>query len=260
MIHETLSGRRLECDDPSGELATFLGRLSSAVTDPAVTEDAFVALLYGRENPILDRSIFADRGAVTAQVTANPLWYVMTDLLGRKQVALGRLDVDAAAARFTLSVADTAARLGISESAVRQAIESRRLPAWRKGGKWFIDPRAADAFMPGKQGPERATVPALEVRVGLLAGASLRLCGVDTSALERDSLDTKAWAGQLREWESIGVLWSHGDKARFFRLVPGGEPAEIANQGLFVRGRFTIAETDNNARRARARFAEHVKK
>lgn len=250
--YETLSGRRLEYSEPAEPLARFLERVRAAVDDASVSEAALIDLVYSQENPLLERDIITGRGAVTPKVFADPLYHVMTDMIGRKRVALGLLNLEKAAAQFTLTVSEAAARLGVHASAIRQAIQNHRLPAWNKDGQWFLEPASLNAFKPERRGPVGSSAPALEVRMGLRPGESLRLRDVDTSGLVQD--DSGAWCGQLRAWTQIVALAARGDKARCFVLVPSENPNAIEHGDLFVRGRFDVLETINNPCKARERF------
>jgi len=144
--HETLSGLTIKYETPTGATAAFFERVRAAVLDPAVTEDAMTALVYGQENPLLDRTVFAEHAAVTPAVFAEPLYHVLLDLIGRKRHALGRLDLVATEARYTLTPDEAAERLGVHVSAIRQAIERHRLPAWKRGGRLWLDPVSCDAY------------------------------------------------------------------------------------------------------------------
>jgi hypothetical protein len=151
--HVALSGHVIDYPEPAPKVARFLARVRELVDDPKASEDDVVALVYSRENPILDHTVFPTRGAVTRDVLENPVYRVMTDLLFRKSVAERGLDVERIAREFTVPVSDAAARLDIHESAVRQAIAAQRLASWVKEGRHYLRPRDVEAFQVSARGP-----------------------------------------------------------------------------------------------------------
>lgn len=149
----TVSNHSIEYQ-PTPKVAAFLRRLEEAVSDPKVSERDMTGLAYSLENPILDHTMFPGRGAVTPAVLEDPAYHVMTDLLFRKHVVENDVDVAKIAAKYTMSPTAAAAELGITDSAVRQMIAARRIPAWRKDGKYFIDPRTLKTLDLRPRGPK----------------------------------------------------------------------------------------------------------
>lgn len=250
--HVTLTGRVLTFRTPSPPMAAFLARLEAAVTDPTISEDDFVAIFHGPDNPLLRHDIVAGRSLVTAEAFADPLYHVMNDLLGCKRVALGRLDLARAEARHTLTVAETAARLGLDAEAVARAISRFELSAWKKGEAWFLDPDSVEAYRVYRETQVRPGV--LDLRIGACKGYSLQVANYSTAHLQRSD---GAWEGsvELRPERCISVLWKRGDHARYFLIKGGGSHLEeIANKDLFVRGYFTKESVVNDAVRARRTF------
>jgi excisionase family DNA binding protein len=175
---ETLAGVTLRYAAPPEDVAEFVTRLRADVDNDAVTLRDFIDLLYGRENPVLDQTIFPSRGAVVAETLSNPYWHVMTDLLERKRLALGDLDLDAVAAKYCVPVSAAAKRLGVTPAAVRLAIQDRRLPAMKRGSRYYLSDSGLVRFIVAGHGASEREhfIP--------LAGAAKRL-GVSTSALRR---------------------------------------------------------------------------
>lgn len=84
MQYEMSGGKVLEVE-VSSEAEAFLRRMMAAVDEATLTEGALIQVLYSKENPLLDPSIFeSDRGAVTPALVASPVYLVMLDLLARK--------------------------------------------------------------------------------------------------------------------------------------------------------------------------------
>ena len=153
--YTTLTGHALQYPTPTGAEADFLVRVVKAAADPGVSIGELIELIYGNENPILDQTIFPGLRAVTSETFKNPLYHVMLDLLDQKRVQLGALNLDVARDRFTMTVGDAAKALGITPSAVRQAIHSERLASVKQGGTFHLAEDSADAYQVSNQGPKR---------------------------------------------------------------------------------------------------------
>lgn len=244
--HTTLEGEVVTFDEPAGSLGAFLARAQQAAGDPNVSEDALTLLIYGPENPLLDHALLPGRSMVTAETLKHPLYPVLLDLLGRKRVALGTLDVDAAAARYTLPVTEAAERLGIHPSAVRQAITARRLPAWKKGGQYFLDPASVASFQVARRGPP----PRIQVRCGKADGVAFRVKYPGDLEHFRSPVPGVS-EGQLASWKRIGVIFTNkANKSQYFVLEPGGEDNEVKHGSFYVRGRFAVTEKVHNSQKA----------
>jgi excisionase family DNA binding protein len=249
--HMTLSGHEIEHDPPPRAVAAFLAKLRAMVADDAVHEQAMIGFAYGPDNPLLDHSLFAGRGAVTKETLADPLYHVTADLLARKHAAVRGIDVEAIAAQHTLSVAEAAERLGVHASAVRQAIASRRLPSWVKDGKYYLRPAAVDAFKIGNRGPKPASAgEPLKVRVGNHEGLSFRFKALGgLSKVQRPELNIVE--AELLRWSRVAVIAGGQGKHRFFELVPSDEEHELRVGTFYVLGKLAIASKVNNPRAAR---------
>ena len=138
--HQLLSGETLEYEKPQGELAMFIDDPRTAVDDSTITEGAFIERLYSPKNPLLDKDMMPGRGTVTKAVFADVRYHLMGDLLGRKRVALGTLDMEKVRARYSMTVKDAAAAAGVDENAIHQAIAARRLSSMRENGERRVDP------------------------------------------------------------------------------------------------------------------------
>lgn len=144
--YETLTGEVLRYPPPPAEVEAYLQRVRRAADDAEVSEDAMIELVYARDNPLLDSTVFAERGAVTLEVFANPLYQVMTDLLDRKRAQLGLLDPVAVSVRHTMTVEEAAAALDVSPAVVLEAIRLRELGTWMKDGVPLLDPDSLAVF------------------------------------------------------------------------------------------------------------------
>ncbi len=253
--HTTLSGHEIAYDaaDPP-ELGAFLEELRALVEDPATTEDAAIVLAYSPRNPLLGpHELFPDRGVVTKETLGHPAYAVVTDLLARKHISARGLSVEAMANEHTFSVAEAAKRLGVHESAIRQAVAARRLPSWLKDGRHYFSARALDAYKRGAQGPEPARPRGgrLGARIGSAEGLSFRVKGATFEDFVPKEGHVRG--GHLVGWEQIAVLAGGEGSDRFFLLEPApGAQERIEHGGFYVDGPFRIAKKMNNAEKARA--------
>jgi len=120
--HETLSGHTIEYPDPDAKLDRFLKRARDLLDDRKATEDDLIVLIYGDENPILDRALFPERGMVTKEVLENPVYAVLQDLLGRKRAAIKGQTAEQLGKAFTITVAEAAEQAGVTEDAINRGI------------------------------------------------------------------------------------------------------------------------------------------
>jgi hypothetical protein len=254
-IHEALSGHRIEYSDPDPKVAKFLERASAMLEDRKATAKDLVALVYGPENPILAPGTIPGAGLVTKDVLENPVYHVLADIIFRKQVAQGGVDIERIAARFTLSAAEAAERKGVSVDAIRAAARERRLSSWSKDGAYFFDPKALDAAQLGTRGPlPKATEP-LVAKVGYDRDdrIMLSLKAPSYSQIEGPAPDGASWNGNqvIERWRRVGVLTGGKGKLRFFELEPSTDENEIKFGKFYVRGRFGFVRKVNGAAAAR---------
>lgn len=250
-VHTATTGERIEYT-ASPPLADFFARARIAAADPTVGIAAMVELLYGEENPLLTRGVLPGRGYVTREVLEDPAYRVMLDLLDQKRVQARTLDPGAAVEAHTVSVADAAKQLGISGSAVRQAIAAGRLPAVKISGQHWMQPAAIASYRVTRRGPPpaEARAPALRVTVGTEGNGVLQVRhdGV------MDSVQGTAGVaiGEITGWTWCVVKLARKDRGsmRLLFLEPGQEAAELTLGSLSVRGRFRVARRVNNAKAA----------
>lgn len=143
---KTVNGHVLKFEEPTGDLGAFVERLEAMAADESVTEDSFLLALYGSDNPLLDHEMAPGHSMATRETLAHPVWPYMGHLQTLKRTQLGLFDAEAAAARHTMTLEEAAAQLGLHVSAVRQLVQRRRLPAWKKSGKWHLAPGPVSAY------------------------------------------------------------------------------------------------------------------
>jgi excisionase family DNA binding protein len=252
MKHTTMSGHHLEVADDRRDVIAFLARLEKMLGDRKATENDMIALAYGRENPILDHTIFPERGAVTREILADHAYQVVADLVARKRLAQDGVDPEQLAAEYTITVPEAAERLGVHENAVRQAIAARRLASWVKAGRHYMHPRSLASFELAARGPKptedriRAGAP-LEVRLGNKPGSSFRVKH-DGIAGEEKRVGQHEIEFTLGAWRKIGVMLGRGETQRLFVLEPADEENEVRHGDFYVKGKFRVAKKLNNAR------------
>lgn len=239
--HECVNGRSIEFTPTAAE-SKFIERVENAVGSKRVTADELRALVYGPENPLL-----AERHGytfVTPEAFESPVFRVLLDLLDRKRVATGALDLERAAALYTMTVGQAADRLGLATSAVRTAVLAGRLPAWMRDGEIRLDPKTVDAYEVRASGRR----PRLLVTCGSDDGASLRV-RVDGGELDVTGKRGGIVDGQVTKWSAVDVITgAKRDGAttyRYWRITPGGNPNRIELGPFKVSGRFTVAAQHN---------------
>ena len=254
--HTTIDGREIVYT-ASSALAAFLDRVVALANDPRISEDEMIELVYSKENPLLDKTMFADRGAVTREVFDNPAYHVMLDWLGRKRQQEGRLDMKQVYAAATMSVTEAARKLGISTSAVRQAIYADRLAAVKKGRNYVLDPRDVENYHVGSHGPART--PALKVRVGKDGNKSLLL---KAPGYLETSKDGAISTGEVQSFRTAAIKLGKDGHQVMLIIEPDDEERVRKLGKLYVRGKFRVVEEiegdGNAANRFRFFFPERT--
>ena len=195
-----LSGEIVGFPEPTPEVGAFLARAKAAAADPSVSVAGMVELVYGPENPLLDRFLVPGRPMVTRAVFDNPIFQVLTDLIGVKRVQLGELDMGKVAEDYTMTVGEAAEQLGITPAAVRLAITANKLDGMKRNGEWYIRPAGVAAYKVSNRGRKRvepSSGPAL-VRgvIGSEPGHSLLLRVFDVK-FEREGKDGHQIVGHI---------------------------------------------------------------
>lgn len=254
--YTAINGEVIEYPTPDAKTAAFLARVIAATNDPRVSEGELVELVYGKENPILDQTLFPGRGAVTADVFENPLYHVMSDLICQKQVLEGRFDRVRAAERYTLSVNEAAEVIGVTPDAVRKAIKAHKIPAWQREGSWRLDPRDVETYKthvvprkPRSGGSERkdSRSPALRVRAGSEPGRSLRIKAPNKRVVTKAGSITEL---EVDAFERAAVATTSTKTLHVFILEPSDAVERLEWGPLGIEGRFRVVEKITNERKA----------
>lgn len=252
--YTTIAGEVLEYEAPAPDVARFMARVVDATHDPGVTEADLTELIYGLENPILAQGILPTHGVVTRAVFEDPIYHVLTDLLGRKRVQMGTLDPELARDEYTVTISEAAARVGVHPSAIRQAVHAHKLDAIKKGKTWLLKPSSVETYAHGRRSsPRLEAPPAVVASVGNVPGMSLRI-KVQGGELRETGREGKRIEGEIESFDRIAII--SGDKAResyrYFELEPAEEEEELRFGPFYVRGRFAVVRKENNARKANA--------
>jgi hypothetical protein len=256
--YTTLNGFVIEFDKLSKPEAAFLARAQAASEDPKVSTDQLIALIYGPENPILDSSL--GHPMVTARTLEHPLFRILSDLIGVKRVQLGQLDLDQAHARYTMDVPTAAAQLGITQQAIRAAIDSSRLPALFRNGQWWLTAESIDNFQKSKRGRPAKVLEVGKDEVSFCMGS---IPGASLSIKVDEGIETKSKAGGLLKgrfkpgWKRALVKMTTEDGTRVYEIEEGtGAGNREEHHGMFVEGAFEVVKKYNNSKRAMEAWRE----
>lgn len=267
-LYITTSEHRIHYEPTPKVLAFFL-KLGAMVDNDKISEQEMIGLAFSSENPILDHTLFVGRGAVTKEVLEDPAYAVLTDILFRKKVSLGLVDVAKLAAMHSMTVAEAAAELGVHESAIRQAISARRIGSWLKDGRHYLDPRVVKTLEIGR-GP-RAGSPKpdievahadgsreiiqvkshpLEIVMGHAKDASMRVKAQD-QLIELGRIAGNVKHYRLMSWKRVVVMTTgEGGSKRAFVLERDARENELVFGPFSVRGRFVVKEKANSPKTA----------
>ena len=249
LTHTTAAGERLTLSLTDDELA-FYQRVRDLCDDPSKNIGDVVDLAWSDENPILEPSPIPGRGFITAAVHARPAYHAIHDLVWTKRVH-DRV-VTEPAQGFDLSVADAAARLGISEGAVRKAMQTGRLPRQKRKNKLFTTSAAVAAFVPSSRGPQsgkrtrKGAAGALRVVWGSAPGLHFDI--VSDGQRVEESRDGQVRTGRLEGWTWAFVKSKREGVARGWLITPGGTTEQVTNEPFGVWGAVTVAENHKDGR------------
>lgn len=260
ITYETTLGERIQYPEPPAEVAAFLDRVKRATEDPKVSENDLIGLVYSTENPLLERGRFPehpDRGAVTKKTLKDPVYHVLTDLLQRKAILLGRTSAEALGASFTQSVSDAARVLGISEVAVRKAIHAGKITAIEKSFGYLIDPRSTESYATTRKPRGGPREPALRLAYGNEPGKSFRVKFAKIKRGKKEHFkDGQITPGEVDTFERGIFIITGREMHRAFVVVPSSRVHRYEHGRFFVEGRFKFESKINNPEAASKAFRE----
>ncbi|MCC6554038.1 MAG: helix-turn-helix domain-containing protein [Polyangiaceae bacterium] len=254
-----LSGETLDFPTPPERLATFLHRVIDATKDADITEEAMADLVHGPENPLFDLDLVPGAAVATAKVYRNPIFHVMLDCIARKRLG-SETGAFPARARFAMTVPDAAIQLGITESAVRQAIYTNRLRARKDGGTYYIDSRSVAGYRVSHRGPPRRPRAqaepggVLQARIGSGPDASFRVKH-SSEELAVEEQGASEWISTIPAgWHRIAVLGTGKEICRYWEIEPSEGESVLQFEGFYLRGGFRIIEAISSSPKARSAF------
>lgn len=260
LTYETTLGERIQYPPPSPEVAAFLERVHRAAEDPSVSERGMIALVYGAENPLLEKGRFPnhpDRGAVTTRTLKDPVWQIMTDLLQAKAIRLGYTTSEALESSFTQSVSDAARELGISETAVRKAIHAGKLVAIERSFGYLIDPRSTADYAATRKPRGGPGGPALRLAYGNEPGKSFRVKFAKIKRGKKEHFkDGQITPAEVDSFRRGIFIITGREMHRAFIVVPSSRVHRYEHGRFFIEGRFKFAEKINNPEQASKAFRE----
>ncbi len=249
--YETASGHVIE-HDPDPRTARFLARVQELVADPRTKENDIIGFAYGSENPML-LHVPGGRSIVTRETLEHPSYLVLGDLLYRKRIQQTGMSAEEVAARYTATVADAAAVLGVTPDAVRKRAREHKLPSWVKGGEYFFDPKSLATFARGAERGPAAAGGALRCVAG---GGWKSFLRVKAPGRAADPIGgSGAEEVTIRKWRRIAVQTGSERALRFYELehdpAARASPETISFGKWHVDGPFRVVRKINNAREAR---------
>lgn len=258
-IYKSTLGEIIEYPQPPSNVAAFLRRVEEAAEDPRVSENDLIDLVYGTENPLLEQGRFKDRGAVTKETIANPLWRVFLDLLQHKRIALGKTTRERLEATFSMTVAEAAELLGITPDGVLRAIRAKKLTALKKPNGYLVDPRSVDSYRETRKHRGTTKGPALRVAFGNLPGHGFRVKFEGMRLGESGSIkDGKLRFGEVDSFKRGAFMISGKEMHRTFILEPAARKHRYSwpkeDGPFYIEGLFKIVEKVNNASAASKAF------
>lgn len=240
----TLNGQAIDISSLTNDERSFLARALEAVENANVTKDDMLALIYGDDNPILDREFIPGRPMVTPKVLAHPAYHVLTDLLDQKRIKLGQLDLAAAQAAYTIDVPTAALQLGITQQAIRTAIDARKLSAVLRNGQWWIHPQALTTYEVSKRGRPGKPDNLVRYVIGSAAGMSFSL-KCDGSIQRSAKIGNKTTGYLLPGWKRAIVRTTTEQGTRAFLIEPTTDIETIPLGEFQISGGFKIVKKYN---------------
>lgn len=261
--YETLAGETIRYPKPTPKLQKFLARIVKAVDDDSVGPGALDALIFGKDNPLLDHTVnkgteLEGVGAITKETFANPVYHVMQDLAHRKRVQFAGVERDHSKEVFTKSVADVIDMFDgdISADRVRRLCRANTFAHVSGPQGLMIDPRSVEAYIANRatrRGPKKK--PALTCRYGSEPGKSFSVKALDL--VKGDTAKKGAVRmtdAEVPEFETAAVKFSGKDMQRCF-IIERASRRKTYNHGhFFIEGMFKIVEKVNGAAAASRRF------
>jgi excisionase family DNA binding protein len=274
--HIMLGGHVLSLAALTPDQRAFVEHVREAAGFPGMSVEDLKNMVWSEANPFLERDLIPGRPMATRETYEHPAFRAMLDCIDRKRMALGDLDLEFAEARYTITIPEAAEALGVAESTLRRAVQAGRVDGWKKGGVYYLDPRAVESYRVSIRGlkaevqttetlahapigPELEQLPpgALYVKLGTRGNFFLRHRWVGVMVPQEQTGHEPVWGGIVpKGWRRIALL--RGKKKeqdyRYFELEPatreGNTHSVLTFAGFYVRGDFRVTRKINNPRKA----------
>jgi hypothetical protein len=260
--YTTLGGREISLPALPKKVSAFIARCQEMLDLASAKPAELVRLIYGPENPILDHEQAPGISMVTPAVFADPIrgtvYRVLADILFRKEVAAKGQDPTAIFAAYTVDVPTAAKELGLTQPAIRAAIDSWKLGAVYRNGQWWLRPESLASYKVSKAGRPKKASPAgrtVLAKVGGAPGASLSVRVAGGELVRVRGQDAREFP---EGWTSALVKTTSEAGVRVVRIEPSDTEETIEHHNLFVKGPFRIASKWNNTRDANRHWRENA--
>ena len=152
LVARMIDGSALTLPPRTPNEEAFLRKVEKASADSQVDDVQLAELIWSKKNPLLVVHPATGRPVADRKTYDDPAFQFMLDRVERKRIELGKLDRDAAQARFTMTVNEAADKLGVNPSTVRVAINAHRLVAMKAGGEYRLDPASVASYQVSTRG------------------------------------------------------------------------------------------------------------
>lgn len=253
---------KLDLDDLTDSQYEFYLEFVGALNDESHSVDDVLFMLYSEDNPVVyDWDGSGELRPNLQDDVCRKLWVFMRESVHQRTMReRGELEEESRdpVLNSHISVSDAAKYLGISGSAVRQAIYDERLDAEKVGGVWRIPMKAVLAYKVSSRGPDSSVLPVVSCRIGEdVRGNRLAVKhdGVAVpKALQKGKIIDMEIHG-AKHVEILSVPAEEGSDARYSKIyLLGGSRVsheETVGGTLFVRAHAVLigAETGDKALR-----------
>ena len=254
MRHETLYHEIIDYSHASQELLAFLKSLFEAYENKAVDEKSLTSLIWSPINPLLRTDLIPGKAFATKETYEEPLFHIMIDLLSRKRMKEGNLDIEAVKAKYSMSVKEAKEVLGVDATTVRKAFHDRKIAGMLVKGKIWLNPDSVKTFRVSNIGLRAKKGNELRLTIGHNAKSIFKVKPEIKVINQRGKGKNLLLDGVLYPFVEAAILCGSKEKPRFYRIVSSRQTNAIKISDFSVTGRFEVTQKINNPQQARATF------